>query len=107
MSIRSERLRIAPPVAWIVQLYPRDALQLQQKELVERVGGRLFARCNARTALAEFVEHYPEARGYAARMLLIDRLVHAVHSDGGPAARNLMEGRPRADWLSEAGVQLG
>src|SRR5216683_2454721 len=50
---------------------------------------------NARPAFAEFVERYPEARGYPARMLLIDRLVHAVHAGGGPAARNLLEGRPR------------
>jgi hypothetical protein len=28
-------------------------------------------------------------------MLLIDRLVHAVHAGGGVAARNLLEGRPR------------
>jgi hypothetical protein len=28
-------------------------------------------------------------------MLLIDRLVHVVHAGGGPAARNLLEGRPR------------
>jgi ribosomal protein L37AE/L43A len=50
---------------------------------------------NARGAFAEFVEGYPEAHGYPARMLLIDRLVHAVHAGGGPAARNLLEGRPR------------
>jgi hypothetical protein len=47
MSTHSERLRFAPkvPVAWIVQLYRRDALQLQDEELVEKVGGRLYARC--------------------------------------------------------------
>jgi hypothetical protein len=28
-------------------------------------------------------------------MLLIDRLVHAVHTTGGVTARNLLEGRPR------------
>jgi hypothetical protein len=28
-------------------------------------------------------------------MLLIDRLVHAVHTTGGLAARNAFEGRPR------------
>src|SRR6266568_7610778 len=156
MSTCSARLRFAPkvPVAWIVQLYRRDALQFQDEELVDKVGGRLYARCldilmvsdgrlacpecqtefhvpwigesldrvaqcphctwnitagtfhasfehqallgtNARRAFAEFVEGYPEARGYPARMLLIDRLVHAVHAGGGPAARNLLEGRPR------------
>jgi len=46
---------------------------------------------NARSALAEFVERYPDARGYPARMLLIDRVLHAVHAGGGPAARNLLE----------------
>ncbi|MDQ6670133.1 MAG: hypothetical protein M3069_05200 [Chloroflexota bacterium] len=156
MSIRSERLRFAPkvPVAWIVQLYRRDALRLHDDELADKVGGRLFARCldvlmvsdgrvpcpacqtefsvlwigelpdrvahcphctwsitagafhasfehqdllggNARSAFAEFVQCYQRADGYPARMLLIDRLVHAVHAGGGPAARNLLEGRPR------------
>jgi hypothetical protein len=156
MSTHSERLRFAPkvPLAWIVQLYRRDALQLQDEELVGKVGGRLYARCldilmvsdgrlacpecqtefhvpwigesparvahcprctwsitagtfhasfehqdllgtNARSAFAEFVEGYREARDYPARMLLIDRLVHVVHAGGGPAARNLLEGRPR------------
>jgi hypothetical protein len=114
MSTHSARLRFAPkvPVAWIVQLYRRDALQLQDGELVDKVGARLYARCldilmvsdglhqdllgiNARSAFAEFVEGYPETHGYPARMLLIDRLVHAVHASGGPAARNLLEGRPR------------
>ena len=156
MSTHSEPSRFAPkvPVAWIVQLYRRDAILLQDEELQDKVGGRLLARCldvlmvsdeqlecpqcetrfcvpwigqppdrvsfcpscnwsitagafhasfehqdllgtNARGAFAEFVERYPEARGYPARMLLIDRLVHAVHAGGGPAARNLLEGRPR------------
>jgi len=149
-------MRFAPkvPVSWIVELYRRDALQLQDVELAEKVGARLYARCqdillvsdsrlvcptcqtefhvpwigepperatqcpscgwritagafhasfehqdllgiNARTAFAEFVERYPSARTYPARMLLIDGLVHAVHTSGGPAARNLLEGRPR------------
>jgi hypothetical protein len=149
-------LRFAPkvPVAWVVQLYRRDALLLQDEELVGKVGGRLYARCldilmvsdgrvacpecqtefhvpwigeptdrvaqcprctwsvtagtfhasfehqdllgvNARSAFAAFVAQYPAVRGYPARMLLIDRLVHAVHAGGGAAARNLLEGRPR------------
>jgi hypothetical protein len=50
---------------------------------------------NARAAFAMFVERYPGAGGYRARMLLVDSLVHAVHSSGGPAARNLLEGQPR------------
>jgi hypothetical protein len=50
---------------------------------------------NARSAFAAFVAQYPVARGYPARMLLIDRLVHAVHAGSGAAARNLLEGGPR------------
>ena len=47
VSTHSERLRFAPkvPVAWVVQLYRRDALLLQDEELVGKVGGRLYARC--------------------------------------------------------------
>jgi ribosomal protein L37AE/L43A len=42
-----ERLRFAPkvPVAWIVQLYRRDVLGLADEELMDKVGGRLYARC--------------------------------------------------------------
>jgi hypothetical protein len=50
---------------------------------------------NARDAFASFVEQFPAATTYQERMLLIDRLVHAVHVTGGLAARNLFEGRPR------------
>jgi len=50
---------------------------------------------NARSAFAAFVERFPAAATYEERMLLIDRLVHAVHTTGGLAARNLFEGRPR------------
>jgi len=50
---------------------------------------------NARPAFEEFVRRYPSARGYVGRMLLIDRLVHALHTSGNFAARNLLEGRPR------------
>jgi hypothetical protein len=47
VSTHSERLRCAPkvPVAWVVQLYRRDALLLQDEELVAKFGGRLYARC--------------------------------------------------------------
>lgn len=50
---------------------------------------------NARVAFEGFVASYPAARGYVERMLLIDRLVHALHTTGGLAARNLLEGQPR------------
>ena len=50
---------------------------------------------HAPAAFSEFVTRYPTARTYAERMLLIDRLVHAVHVTGGAVARNLLEGRPR------------
>ena len=51
---------------------------------------------NARAAFADFVHEYRAARGYPARMLAIDRVVHAVHRSGNTAARNLLEGRPWA-----------
>jgi hypothetical protein len=156
LNTYSGRLHFAPkvPLSWIVQLYRRDALQLQDDDLITKVGGRLFARCldvlmvsdgrvaclecqtefqvpwigeplervakcpncewsitagafhssfehqdllgvNARGAFAEFVDGYPQARDYPARMLLVDRLVHALHAGGGLAARNLLEGHPR------------
>jgi hypothetical protein len=61
-----------------------------------RVGGtRTCGGGNAREAFAAFGERFPAATTYAERMLLVDRLVHAVHSTGGLAARNLFEGRPR------------
>jgi hypothetical protein len=50
---------------------------------------------HAPTAFAEFVARFPTARGYQERILLIDRVVHAVHVTGGLTARNLLEGRPR------------
>jgi hypothetical protein len=41
------RPRFAPkvPVAWIVQVYRRDALGIQDPELLDKVGGRLYTRC--------------------------------------------------------------
>lgn len=50
---------------------------------------------NAREAFADFADHFPVAKGYVERMLLIDRLVHALHRSGNVAARNLLEGRAR------------
>jgi hypothetical protein len=46
VSTHSERLRFAPkvPVAWIVHLYCRGALQLQDDELEDKVSERLYAR---------------------------------------------------------------
>jgi ribosomal protein L37AE/L43A len=49
----------------------------------------------ARDAFASFVRRFPRLEGYPEKMLAIDRLVHAVHSTGGRAARNLFEGRAR------------
>lgn len=46
-------------------------------------------------AFETFVAAFPTAHGCTEKMLLIDRLVHAVHKTGGLAARNLFEGRPR------------
>ena len=52
--------------------------------------------------MASYLDHLPfpiligDIGGTNARFaLLIDRLVHAVHTGGGLAARNLLEGRPR------------
>ena len=47
MSTPHARPRFAPkvPVAWIVQLYRRDALGIRDAELIDKVGGRLYARC--------------------------------------------------------------
>jgi len=148
--------RFAPkvPLGWIVQLYRRDALGIQDWELLDKLGARLYAPCldvlavsdslvrcplcdtefsvpligqaadrvahcpgcnwtisaaayhacfehqdllgrNARGEFTRFVEEYPPARSYAERMLILDRLVHAVHVSGNRVVRNLIEGRPR------------
>jgi hypothetical protein len=137
-----------------VQLYRRDSLGIQDTELMDKVGGRLYARCldildtsdsrvrcpvcqtrfevqwmglpaerqarcagcgwsisagefharfehqdllgtNARPAFASFVADFPRAHSYWQRMLVVDRLVHAVHVSGNTVVRNLIEGRPR------------
>lgn len=149
-------LRFAPkvPLGWIVQLYRRDALGIQDSELLDKVVIRLYARCldvlavsdslvrcpvcdtefkfpwigqpanriaicpkckwsitagayharfehqdllggNARGAFARFVADCPKVRSYPERMLIIDRLVHAIHASGNTVVRNLIEGRPR------------
>jgi hypothetical protein len=154
--VASSRIRYAPkvPVGWIVQLYRRDALGIRDAELLDKVGHRLFARCqdvlrvsqsrivcpscdtefsvpwigeppgrvaaclncewsitagefhasfehrdlwgiNAHAAFSRFVTDYPRAEGYQARMLSVDRIVHALHTSGNFAARNILEGRPR------------
>jgi ribosomal protein L37AE/L43A len=49
----------------------------------------------AREAFAEYVTRFPHLAAYGEKMLAIDRLVHAVHTTGGVAARNLFEGRAR------------
>jgi hypothetical protein len=50
---------------------------------------------NARGAFTRFIQHYSRAQTYAERMLIVDRLVHAVHASGNTVVRNLMEGHPR------------
>ena len=136
-----------------MQLYRRDALGIQDDELLENLGRRFYARCldvlmvtdsqvvcvecgtrfevlwiaqpperifscptcgwslsagdyhasfehqdllggNARAAFERFVEDYPRAQGYGQRMLIVDRLVHALHVSGNTVLRNLVEGRP-------------
>jgi hypothetical protein len=54
----------------------------------------------ARDAFALYVDRFPRLATYSDKMLAIDRLVHAVHSTGGLAARNLFEGRAR-DVIAE------
>jgi hypothetical protein len=64
----------------------------------------------AREAFAEFVSRFPRLTTYGEKMLAIDRLVHAVHTTGGLAARNLFEGRARqvvATLDSLAGLSAG
>ena len=50
---------------------------------------------HAGTEFTAFVARFPTAQTYAERLVLIDRVVHAVHVTGGVAARNLLEGRSR------------
>src|SRR5919201_788191 len=93
------RLKYAPkvPVALIARLYRQDALGLKDDALLVDASWRHHDLLggNARPAFAAFVERFPAATTYQERMLLVDRLVHAVHTTGGLAARNLFEGRPR------------
>jgi hypothetical protein len=49
----------------------------------------------ARTAFEEFIVRFPGLRRYSEKMIAIDRLIHAVHTTGGVAVRNLFEGRAR------------
>ena len=42
-----------------------------------------------------YVEEWPTARSYRDRMLLVDRLLHEIHSTGGNLARALIEGGKR------------
>ena len=79
------RFAYAPklPVALVARLY--------------RASGRHqdLRGTNARAAFVAFVERFPAAATYQERMLAIDRVVHAVHTSGNLADRNLFEGRAR------------
>jgi len=81
----AERVSTCPGCGWNITAGAYHASFRHQ----DLIGG------NARPAFAEFAARYPGARTYEERMRLIDRLVHAVHSSGGLAARNLLEGHPR------------
>jgi ribosomal protein L37AE/L43A len=61
---------------------------------------------NALSDFMDFVDAFPRARSYRERMLLIDRLIHAVHAGGNPVVRNLVEGSPR-DVLSRLDALAG
>ena len=49
---------------------------------------------NARAVWVAYVDGFPRADTYEQRMLLVDGLVHGVHTTGQPAARNLFAGHP-------------
>ena len=57
--------------------------------------GRDLNGVGAREAFVAYLARFPRLTTYRDRMLAIDRLVHAVHTTGGLAARNLFEGRAR------------
>jgi len=59
---------------------------------------------NFEPELEHFLQHFPRARTPAEKMLMIDRLIHAVHSGSAkPAAVNLLSGRagPMVVFLDE------
>ena len=55
--------------------------------------GKQLRGKNFEPDLDHFIEHFPKARTPSQKMLLIDRLIHAVHkATGKPAAVNLLAG---------------
>jgi hypothetical protein len=49
----------------------------------------------ARPVWIEYVTRFPAARTYEEQMLLVDRLVHGVHTSGNLATKNLFAGHQR------------
>jgi hypothetical protein len=68
--------------------------QITVAEYRNSVRGTTLQGGNARAVWTEYVGGFPAARTYEERMLLVDRLVHGVHTTGQPAARNLFAGHP-------------
>ena len=60
-ALRTRDPRFAPkvPIGWIVQLYRRDALGIQDTELMDKVGARLYARCLDVLAASNSLVHCP------------------------------------------------
>jgi hypothetical protein len=85
ICVPADRIATCPNSDWSITAGAYHA-SIEHRDLL---GG------NARPAFEEYMRCYPSARGYTERMILIDRLVHALHTSGNFAARNLLEGRPR------------
>jgi hypothetical protein len=79
-----DRLASCPKCAWTISAGDYHA-NFEHQDLL---GG------NARNAFARFVADYPSALTYVERMMITDRLIHAVHASGNTVVRNLIEGRP-------------
>jgi predicted RNA-binding Zn-ribbon protein involved in translation (DUF1610 family) len=88
-------------VPWIGERSDRESAcadcgwTLTAQEYHASFKGRDLNGVGAREAFATYVARFPRLTTYGDRMLAIDRLVHAVHTTGGLAARNLFEGRAR------------
>jgi hypothetical protein len=57
--------------------------------------GTTLQGANARAVWTEYVTDFPTAQSYEERMLLVDRLVHGVHTTRNLATQNLFAGPQR------------
>ena len=68
--------------------------QMLWGEYLKTFQGKQLRGQNFEPELKYFLEHFPKARTSAQKMLLIDRLIHAVHKGTAkPAAVNLLSGK--------------